>query len=57
MPYVSRNEQGQINGLYALPQPGYGEESLSEDDAEVVAFTSTWPESMRPKRAKLDAKG
>jgi len=39
MPYVSRNEGGAINGLYANAQPGYAEEYLPDDNSEVVAFT------------------
>lgn len=38
MAYVSRNDSGDINGVYANPQPGYGEEVLPDDDPEVVAF-------------------
>lgn len=38
MPYVSRDDSGKINGLYANPQPGFGEEYLPDDDPQVVAF-------------------
>lgn len=38
MPYVSRNDAGNINGLFANLQPGYAEEFLPDDDPEVVAF-------------------
>lgn len=37
MPYVQR-ENGSIVGLFAMPQPGYAEEELPEDNAEVTEF-------------------
>lgn len=38
MPYVSRDESGNINGMFANKQPGFAEEYLPDDDPEVVAF-------------------
>jgi hypothetical protein len=38
MIYVMRNEDGKVVGLFALPQPGFAEEHLAEDDPEVVGF-------------------
>ena len=38
MPYVQRDEGGKVMGLYRLPQPGYAEEFLPEDHADVVAY-------------------
>lgn len=38
MPYVQRLPDGAIQGLYNLPQPGYAEEWLPEDDPAVTAF-------------------
>ena len=38
MPYVQRNENGEISGTFANPQPGFAEEYLPDDDPEVVAF-------------------
>jgi len=35
MPYVQRNEAGEIIGKYANPQEGYAEEFLPDDDAEL----------------------
>ncbi len=44
MPYVERRA-GIVVGLYENLQPGYAEEFLADDDAEVVAFrTPTTPE-------------
>jgi len=43
MPYVSRGDSGNINGLFANPQPGYAEEFLPDDDPEVVAFLNPPP--------------
>lgn len=42
MPYVERNN-GAVVGLYANKQPGYAEEWLADDAAEVVAFRSPPP--------------
>lgn len=38
MPYVERNQDGVVVGIYANAQPGYAEEWLEEDHADVVAF-------------------
>lgn len=43
MPYIERNQAGAINGVYALSQPGYAEEFLAEDAAEVLAFFAPPP--------------
>ncbi len=45
MPYVSR-ENGAISGLFANLQPGFAEEFLPDDNAEVVAH----------KQGPIDAK-
>lgn len=37
MPYIQRDKQGKINGLYRLRQEGYAEELLADDHPEVVA--------------------
>jgi hypothetical protein len=42
MAYVSR-AGGKINGVYANPQPGFAEEELPDDNAEVVAFLNPPP--------------
>lgn len=36
MPYVSRDQNGNINGTYANPQPGYATEFLQPTDAGLV---------------------
>ena len=38
MPYVQRDDEGNITGCFANPQPGFAEEYLPDDDAEVVDF-------------------
>jgi hypothetical protein len=38
MPFVERDDQGAVKGLYAVAQPGYAEEGLPDDNAEVLAF-------------------
>jgi hypothetical protein len=42
MPYVERRD-GKVIGLYANAQPGYAEEFLEEDHADVVAFHNPPP--------------
>jgi len=38
MPFVERDRQGNIVGVYARPQKGRAEENVRADAAEVVAF-------------------
>ena len=38
MPYVQRDDEGNITGCFANPQPGFAEEYLPDDNPEVVAF-------------------
>ena len=38
MPYVERDNNDDITGTFANPQPGFAEEYLPDDDPEVVAF-------------------
>ena len=38
MPYVQRDNDGNINGMFANPQPDFAEEYLPDDDPEVVTF-------------------
>jgi|GEM_PF-1412149 len=38
MPYVQRNQSQQVIGIFEQPQPGYAEEFLADDHADVVAF-------------------
>lgn len=44
MPYVSRSEQGSIDGLYEQLQEGRAEEFLPDDDPTLVAFRAAPPE-------------
>ena len=58
MPYVERNA-GAVVGLYANPQPGYAEEFLVDDDAEVLAFRNPpapMP-SLTPRQIRLGLLG
>ena len=41
MPFVERNQEHEITGLYNLPQPGRAEEYLADDHPEVIAFWDT----------------
>lgn len=38
MPYVQRDGNNAVCGVYANLQPGYAEEWLEDDDAEVLAY-------------------
>lgn len=38
MPYVQRNEQGVITGIFANQQDGYAEEFLPDGAAEIAEF-------------------
>ncbi len=40
MPYVQRDENGKVIGLYAQLQAGYAEELLEDENEEVTAFLS-----------------
>jgi hypothetical protein len=53
MPYVSRDEGGNIDGCYANLQPGFAEELLPDDNPEVVAFLTPPPPSPAPETAVL----
>lgn len=39
--YVSRDNEGKINGAYAALQPGYAEELLSITNKELKEFLTT----------------
>ena len=43
MPYVSRDSNGAINGMFANKQTGFAEEYLPDDDPQVVAFLNPPP--------------
>ncbi|OOO22689.1 hypothetical protein [Agrobacterium pusense] len=38
MPYVQRDVDGSIIGIYSIFQPSIAEEEISDDDPEVIAF-------------------
>lgn len=38
MPYVHRNQQGQIDGYFSCSQPGYAYEYLDENAPEIIAY-------------------
>lgn len=40
MPYVCRNAEGHVSGLFAELQPGFATEFLAADDPEVLFFQS-----------------
>ena len=43
MPYVQRDYDGKVKGLFAQPQPGYAEEFLPDDNKEVRAYKKLHP--------------
>lgn len=51
MPYVSRDGQGHINGIFANLQPGYAEEWV--EDAQIEPNNDQLAESAREQRNKL----
>ncbi|MBB4290615.1 hypothetical protein GGE16_002655 [Rhizobium leguminosarum] len=53
MPYVTRNDDGEIAGLFEQPQEGYGEEFLPDDAAEVVEFSAKANAVLADLREKL----
>jgi hypothetical protein len=56
MPYVQRDGNNAVCGLYANAQPGYAEEYLEDDNSEVVAYRNSAPvEAPRDPLAELDA--
>lgn len=38
MPYVQRDQNGEVKGIFSVPQRGYAEEYLTTNHAEVVAY-------------------
>ena len=53
MPYVQRDENGGVKGLYANLQAGYAGEFLADDDAEVVAYRKPPPSAEQLRIAAL----
>jgi hypothetical protein len=47
--WVQRGLGGVIKGVYANRQPGYAEEELPADDAEVIAFFDAIESSLTGK--------
>lgn len=43
MMYVMRDEEGKIIGSFALPQKGFAEEALKDDDPELLEFLAPKP--------------
>ena len=43
MPYVQRNAQAKVTGLFAKLQPGHAEEFLDDTNAEVIAYRNPPP--------------
>ena len=58
MPYVQRDDDGNINGIYANLQPGYAEEYLPDNNPEVLAFMEAQnapPPVAADANARIDA--
>lgn len=43
MPFVSRDLNGIVDGLYETSQPGFAEEFLEDNDPEVLAYIASIP--------------
>ncbi len=61
--FVQRDGQGNIKGVYAQRQPGYAEEEVAADHADVVTYRTApltrdpvteWLSDLRANPAKLD---
>lgn len=52
MAFVERTPQGAIKGVYVQRQPGYAEEELEDDAAEVVAFREGRPSGIADARRR-----
>lgn len=50
--FVQR-ENGKVVGLFELPQPGYAEEEIAADHADVVAFLTPVPTSVSRRQLLL----
>ncbi|NNH67526.1 hypothetical protein [Rhizobium laguerreae] len=53
MPYVTRNDDNEIAGLFEQFQGGYAEELLPDDAAEVVAFSAKADAALAACRAEM----
>lgn len=47
MPYVERDGNGDITGIFAIEQPGIAEEFIGNNDPDVVAFRNPLPPTPR----------
>ena len=57
MPFVQRDYGGKVKGLYANAQPGYAEEFLPDDHADVLAYRKEHPAPpLPPPLSAEDAK-
>jgi hypothetical protein len=53
MPYVERDADNKIKGVYRQPQPGYAEEFLDETHADVVTYRQPRTDSKQTRRNTL----
>jgi len=51
MPYVQRDADNKIKGVYANEQPGYAEEFVGEDSADIYAYQYIAPLTYKELRA------
>ncbi len=52
MPYVERDAENNIVGIYNVPQPGIAEELLADNDPEVITFRKPTPKAAAPLTAE-----
>lgn len=55
MPYVSRDGANKVNGLYAVPQPGYATELLADGDPEVNGYLNPPPTPEQVRLQDIDS--
>lgn len=54
MAFVERAQDRTIKGVYAVPQKGYAEEEIADDDPAVLAFLSRQSPAPRDLAAEID---
>lgn len=57
MPYISRDKDQKINGIYTNSQEGYAEEFIDDDEQELIAyFNQAIPELLASPQTPLQAR-
>ncbi len=54
MPFVQRDQNGTVTGVYANRQPGYAEEELAANHSEITVYRAPKIAAVDPVRVFLD---